>query len=58
MPRLKDFIELLQESGARDQFRVIVGGGPVTLEFAEEIGADGYGADANQAVKLAKKILT
>jgi 5-methyltetrahydrofolate--homocysteine methyltransferase len=57
MPRINDFIELLQESGARDQFKVIVGGAPITQEFADEIGADGYGADATRAVELTKKLL-
>jgi 5-methyltetrahydrofolate--homocysteine methyltransferase len=58
MPRMREFIELLQESGERDRFKVIVGGGPVTTEFAGEIGADGYGADATRAVEVTKKLVT
>lgn len=58
MPRMQDFIEYLQESGVRDQYKVIVGGAPVTEEFADEIGADGYGADATRAVEITKKLIT
>jgi methanogenic corrinoid protein MtbC1 len=47
----------LQESGERDRFKVIVGGGPVTLEFADEIGADGYGADTTRALEITKKLM-
>jgi corrinoid protein of di/trimethylamine methyltransferase len=50
-------IEALVESGLRDQVKVIVGGGAVTPEFAENIGADGYGADPIEAVRLAKAIV-
>ena len=57
MPRMREFVELLQESGQRDQFKVIVGGAPVTREFAQTIGADGYAADAARAVELTKKLL-
>jgi len=57
MPRLKEFLELLQESGVRDQYKVIIGGAPVTQEYADLIGADGYGADATRAVKATKTLL-
>ena len=57
MPRMKEFIELLDESGERDSFKVIVGGAPVTQEFCDEIGADGYGADATRAVEITKKLV-
>ena len=57
MPRLKEFLELLQESGARDQYKVMIGGAPVTQEYADLIGADGYGADATRAVKATKTLL-
>jgi len=57
MSRMKEFIEFLQESGVRDQYKVIVGGAPVTQEFADMIGADGYGADATRAVDVTKKLL-
>ena len=58
MPRMKEFIELMQESGVRDQYKVIVGGAPVTQEFADMIGAEGYGADATRAVAVTKRLLT
>ncbi len=58
MPKMKEFIELLHESGARDQYKVIVGGAPVTQEFSDVIGADGYGADATRAVDVARKLIT
>jgi corrinoid protein of di/trimethylamine methyltransferase len=57
IPRMKEFIELLRESGIRDQYKVIVGGAPVTREFAEMIGADGYGADAIRASEVTRRIL-
>jgi 5-methyltetrahydrofolate--homocysteine methyltransferase len=57
IPRMKEFMELLQESGIRDRFKVIVGGAPVTREFAEMIGADGYGADATRAVEVTRRLI-
>jgi 5-methyltetrahydrofolate--homocysteine methyltransferase len=42
--------------GVRDQVKVIVGGAPLTEEFARQIGADGYAPDASRAVALAKKL--
>jgi 5-methyltetrahydrofolate--homocysteine methyltransferase len=57
IPKMKEFIELLEESGIRDNYKVIVGGAPVTQEFADMIGADGYGADATRAVEVTKRLL-
>ncbi|MGD8562365.1 MAG: cobalamin-dependent protein [Desulfarculaceae bacterium] len=57
MPAIKDFLELLEESGHREQFKVIIGGAPITQEFADTVGVDGYGADATGAVHLAKRLL-
>ena len=51
-------IETLEEMGVRDRYFVIVGGGPVTQEWADEIGADGYGKSAVQAVEIARKLLS
>jgi 5-methyltetrahydrofolate--homocysteine methyltransferase len=48
-------IELLKAAGLRDGVRVIIGGAPVTSDFAQEIGADAYGSSAPDAVDLAKK---
>jgi trimethylamine corrinoid protein len=57
MPAQKEVIDALRELDLRDEYRVIVGGGPVTQEWADEIGADGFGEDAVQAVELLKKLL-
>jgi len=53
---LGDVIYALGEEGLRDKVKVIVGGGAVTADYAEEIGADGYGQDAEQAVRVAKRL--
>ena len=52
MASMETTLESLKESGLRDTVKVIVGGAPVTEEFARSIGADGYGADGFQAVEL------
>jgi 5-methyltetrahydrofolate--homocysteine methyltransferase len=57
MPNMKATITALEEAGIRDQVKVLVGGAPLTSEYASEIGADGYAADASRAVKLAKELL-
>jgi trimethylamine corrinoid protein len=57
MPGQKEVIEVLREMGLKDQYRVIVGGGPVNQQWADQIGADGYGATATDAVSLAKGLL-
>lgn len=56
MPYIKDLLRDLNDLGIRDQFKVIVGGGPVTQAWADEIGADGYGATAYDAVQVAQKL--
>ncbi|MBW2059446.1 MAG: corrinoid protein [Deltaproteobacteria bacterium] len=57
VPRMKDLIDILTEEGIRDRFKVIIGGAPVSQEFADSIGADGYGPDAARAVELVKKLV-
>ncbi len=57
MPYMEDLLKLLKERNLRERFTVLVGGGPVTREWAEEIGADGYGDDGDEAVKVAKELL-
>jgi methylmalonyl-CoA mutase cobalamin-binding domain/chain len=57
MPSMKLTIEALCEAGLRDQVKVLVGGAPVTQQFAEEIGADGFGESATSAVTLARSIV-
>lgn len=56
MPMMKNTIDALVESGLRDEVRVMIGGAPVTQKFADEIGADGYAADAGSASRLAKQL--
>jgi corrinoid protein of di/trimethylamine methyltransferase len=53
----REVIELLVEAGIRDQVKVMVGGCPVTPQWAEDIGADGFAEDAANAVIVAKKLL-
>jgi len=53
MLEMKDVIEVLKEEGIRDEVKIIVGGAPVTREFADEIGADGWAPDAASAKDLA-----
>jgi dimethylamine corrinoid protein len=50
-------IDSLKEEGLRDRVKVMVGGAPVTEQFAEKIGADGYAIDAVRAVTKAKELL-
>lgn len=57
MPRMQEFVELLKDNGLRDRFKVVIGGAPVTQEFSDSIGADGYGADAAVGVELATRLL-
>lgn len=54
MPSMETIIKAIEEAGVRDHVKIMVGGAPVTQEYAEGIGADGFAADASQAVKLAK----
>ncbi|GAI10254.1 unnamed protein product [marine sediment metagenome] len=54
---MKSTIEALQKAGLRDSVKVMVGGSPVTPEYAEDIGADGTAADVVRAVELAKKLV-
>lgn len=54
MPEMKIVIEELKKANVRDRVKVIVGGAPVTKEYAEEIGADGYGENAFEGVKICK----
>ncbi len=54
----KDVIDALKEAGIRDQVKVMVGGAPVTQQFADEIGADCYTLDAASAAQAAKALLT
>lgn len=57
MDNMRSVIDLLNERKIRDDFIVMIGGGPVSESFAEEIGADAYSENASEAVKVAKILL-
>lgn len=56
MLAMKDTIEVLKEEGLRDKVKCIIGGAPVSQEFSDEIGADGYAPDAASATELCDKL--
>jgi 5-methyltetrahydrofolate--homocysteine methyltransferase len=56
MTSMADVIQMLEENGLRDQVKIVVGGAPVSEEFAKSIGADGYGADGFQAVAVVEAL--
>jgi len=56
MRNMGETIQALKNSGLRDKVKVIIGGSPVSEEFAQSIGADGYGADGFQAVALVESL--
>jgi 5-methyltetrahydrofolate--homocysteine methyltransferase len=51
-------IKAIEQAGLRDQVKIMVGGAPVTEEYARQLGADGYAADASRAVTVAKSLIT
>jgi len=57
LPYVKEVIKLLKDLGLRDKFFVMVGGGAVTKEWAQEIGVEGYGENADEAVKVALELM-
>ena len=57
MPRMAEVIEALKAAGLRDQVKVMIGGAPVNRRYADEIGADGMGANAVLAVEKAKELV-
>jgi 5-methyltetrahydrofolate--homocysteine methyltransferase len=57
MPAMKSTIEGLRQAGVRDKVKVLIGGAPITQQYADEIGADGYSESAVGAVALAKKAM-
>ncbi len=56
MPAMKQTVDAIVEAGLRGDVKILVGGAPVTQAFANEIGADGFAADAGSASKLAKQL--
>ncbi len=57
MPYQRELVEELERLGLRGKFKVVVGGGPVTQDWAKQIGADGWGKDASEAVTVVKGLL-
>jgi 5-methyltetrahydrofolate--homocysteine methyltransferase len=57
MPQMGVTIKEMEKAGIRDQVKIIVGGAPVTADYAKSIGADGFAPDAAQAVVVAKNLL-
>jgi len=57
MPNMAKTIQAFQDAGVRSQIKVMVGGAPVTQKYAQEIGADAFAPDANQATLEARKLL-
>ena len=57
MPQMQSTISALKVAGIREQVKVLIGGAPVTQDYADKIGADGYSEDAASAVVLAKELL-
>lgn len=58
MPAMKETIDMLSAAGVKDSIKVMIGGAPVTANYAKEIGADAYAPDAATAVTEAKKMLS
>jgi dimethylamine corrinoid protein len=57
LPAQREVIEALKTAGLRSKVKILVGGAPATAKWAEEIGADGYGEDPIEAVRVAKRLL-
>lgn len=57
LPYQREIVNILNDAGMREKYFVILGGGPVTPEWTQEIGADGYGRDANNAAMLCQKLM-
>jgi 5-methyltetrahydrofolate--homocysteine methyltransferase len=57
MQEMEDIITGIKKAGLRENVKIMIGGAPVTQEFADRIGADGYGEDGRDAVKKAKALL-
>ena len=57
LPVQREVIEALKKAGLRQKVKVIVGGAPASEKWTEEAGADGYGEDAIESVRIAKKLM-
>lgn len=57
MPMMETTIQAIANAGLRSQVKIIIGGAPITQEFADKIGADGFAPDASQATKMAVELI-
>ena len=57
MPSMKDVVKAVGDSGLKDKVKVMIGGAPLTQSYADEIGADGFGSSASEAMDLIKEAL-
>lgn len=57
MSNMKTTIDAIRQAGLRDKVKIIIGGAPVTQEYANQIGADGFSSDASRAVSLAQDLM-
>ena len=57
MPMMETTIRSISKAGMRDQVKIMIGGAPITQEYADEIGADGFAPDASQATRLAVALI-
>ena len=58
IPKMPETIQALKDAGLRDKVKVIVGGAPVSAEWAAEVGADAYGANASLGVEKCKELVS
>lgn len=58
IPAVEEIIKALEKTGLRQKVKIIIGGAPVTQAYADQVGADGYGADAVAAVELARALVS
>ncbi len=57
MPSMRSIVQAFKDAGLRDQVKILIGGAPITQEYANEIGADAYGENARTAVTLARQLM-
>ena len=57
MMKIDDTIKVIEAAGLRDKAKIIIGGAPISQEFADDIGADGYSEDASTAVELCDRMM-
>jgi methanogenic corrinoid protein MtbC1 len=57
LPVQREVIDALKKAGLRPKVKILIGGAPATAKWAKESGADGYGEDAVEAVRAAKRLM-